>query len=193
MTCSKGHQNHFWTNTQITGGYIAALNFKLETRTGRGRPGFTLDLFNDGYNPTGTIKAIIRATDYIRITDTVSGESYYILDRDGNRFKPKYDTWYSLKYSSEIGKLTLKIWETDADEADAYEVVYETDSINAEYLNSPRGLRVSTAKIDSTGETYSVYFDDLRIWQDTAPRRGVDYWTETDKAEIVNAVLAALA
>ena len=183
LRCVNSTTHKFDTMEPVVGEYVVGLDFKLETTVAGSRPGVMVNPFNEYRfdNPSGTITASVRAGDYARITDTATTGSqvvYRMTNRDGTRFIPKENVWYSMTFRVELGRAVLRIWER-GDESTALEVVCETAAIGRRAMEFAKYWAVYTYAPGSASQPvpsgeHTIWLDELKVWRDLTGPAGKD-------------------
>ncbi|MBQ3557032.1 MAG: hypothetical protein IJA11_04480 [Oscillospiraceae bacterium] len=183
LRCVNSTTHKFDTMEPVVGAYTVGLDFKLETTVAGSRPGIMVNPFNEYRfdHQSGTITATVRAGDYARITDTGTTGSqmvYWMTNKDGTRFIPKENLWYSMQVRVELGRMVLRLWER-GDEDTALEVVCETAAIGQRAMEFAKYWAVYTYAPGSasqpvpTGE-HTIWLDELKVWRDLTGSAGKD-------------------
>jgi len=181
LRCVNSTTHKFDTMEPVVGEYVIGLDFKLETTVAGSRPGLMVNPFNEYRfdHQSGTITATVRAGDYARITDTATTGSqvvYWMTNKDGSRFIPKENLWYSMTFRVELGRAVLRIWER-GDESTALEVVCETAAIGQRAMEFAKYWAIYTYAPGSasqpvpTGE-HTIWLDELKVWRDLTGPQG---------------------
>ena len=178
--------NKFYIAAPVVGGCTMEAEFLLEQPDyEKGRPGIHLDLFGTYWfggveADNRIIRLAIRAKDYVRITDTTTGQTIntWLTDHTGARFAPKCGVWYVMRHSCESGKVSLALWERDSSGPEqAYTLEYRTNSLNEAALSTPRYLSVQTCNGADDGVTdvpYTALVSQIKVWHDLTGPSGKD-------------------
>lgn len=181
LRCVNSTTHKFDTMEPVVGEYIVGLDFKLETTLTGSRPGIMVNPFNEYRfdHGSGTITASVRAGDYARITDTGTTGSqvvYWMTNKDGTRFIPQENVWYSMTFRVELGRAVLRVWER-GDESTALEVVCETTAIGQRAMEFAKYWAVYTYAPGSASQPvpeaeHIIWLDELKVWRDLTGSRG---------------------